>query len=529
MTHRTQSVLLLVASFLAAQARISYAQSDVCTAPGNQFAPASVSDGAGGAIVIWSDYRSGDEIYAQHVLRAGVVDPAWTVDGILVGSVPPDGLGRMYEIGSDGGGGAFVTWLGSNGSGAYAQHVLTAGLIDPAWPADGILLGGGGPIISDGAGGAICGDGQHLLASGVVDPAWPANVGGTAVVSDGAGGAIFVAGTSARRVLASGVVAWTTGLGGGGRDPHIVADGAGGAIIAWLVCCRNGHPNFYYDIYARHVLASGSLDPAGTTNGSLLSGPDGATLIGVGPDLDASDRTMTADGSGGAFVTWVSWWSGNNVRAQHVLASGQRDPAWPANGAILCNGAVTPDARPKIVSDGSGGALGIWYSGAMHVLAAGSLDPAWPVCGSLAQDIHSTIVSDSSGGVIVISGAGDISCGCDGGIWALRATGAGGVAAVVPPRKGADFAVRAPHPNPTHAGATISLDLPTTQRVSVSIYDVSGHLVRTLAAEREFPAGSQNLAWDGTTNAGIAARAGVYLIRVTAGGASVARRVAILR
>ena len=89
--------------------------------------------------------------------------------------------------------------------------------------------------------------------------------------------------------------------------------------------------------------------------------------------------------------------------------------------------------------------------------------------------------------------------------------------------------MRAPHPNPAHAGTSISFDLVTTQRVSVSVYNVSGQLVRALAAKREFPAGSQNLVWDGTSDAGTPASAGVYFIRVMAGDASVARRVAILR
>jgi len=41
------------------------------------------SDGAGGAIITWSDLRSGtdSDIYAQHVLASGLVDPGWPVDG----------------------------------------------------------------------------------------------------------------------------------------------------------------------------------------------------------------------------------------------------------------------------------------------------------------------------------------------------------------------------------------------------------------------------------------------------------------
>lgn len=63
----------------------------------------------------------------------------------------------------------------------------------------------------------------------------------------------------------------------------------------------------------------------------------------------------------------------------------------------------------------------------------------------------------------------------------------------------------------------------------MSVYNVGGQLVRTLAAEREFPAGSENLLWDATSDAGTRASADVYFIRVTARGGSVARSVPILR
>src|SRR5205814_7379251 len=56
----------------------------VCTQAGNQIHPAVVADGAGGAIVAWDDGRSGTrtDIFAQHVLAGGTVDPSWPVDGL---------------------------------------------------------------------------------------------------------------------------------------------------------------------------------------------------------------------------------------------------------------------------------------------------------------------------------------------------------------------------------------------------------------------------------------------------------------
>ena len=50
----------------------------VCSAIGSQQAPTLVTDGAGGAIVTWQDGRNFGlyDVYAQHVLATGAVDPA---------------------------------------------------------------------------------------------------------------------------------------------------------------------------------------------------------------------------------------------------------------------------------------------------------------------------------------------------------------------------------------------------------------------------------------------------------------------
>ncbi len=66
----------------------------VCTSPGDQTKPLteSVPDGAGGIILAWKDRRGANlDIYAQHVLASGVVDPAWPANvDKLDGVVAPD-------------------------------------------------------------------------------------------------------------------------------------------------------------------------------------------------------------------------------------------------------------------------------------------------------------------------------------------------------------------------------------------------------------------------------------------------------
>ena len=132
----------------------------LCTAANDQAYPTIVSDGAGGAIVTWQDYRSGttSDIYAQRVNAAGV--PQWTANGVALCTAA--GVQQSPTIVSDGAGGAIVTWQDLRGGTTYdiyAQRVNAAGV--PLWTADGVAQCTAGndqlvPMIaSDGAGGAI--------------------------------------------------------------------------------------------------------------------------------------------------------------------------------------------------------------------------------------------------------------------------------------------------------------------------------------------------------------------------------------
>src|SRR5262249_45754038 len=84
------NILILVAIALAQRYTPAWGawQADgvpLCTAASNQLGTVSVSDGAGGAIVAWYDYRSSEaDIYAQHVLPSGVADAAWPASGLVL-------------------------------------------------------------------------------------------------------------------------------------------------------------------------------------------------------------------------------------------------------------------------------------------------------------------------------------------------------------------------------------------------------------------------------------------------------------
>jgi hypothetical protein len=104
---------------------------DVCTAPGEQKSPELVSSGVGGAIVAWNDKRSGNyDIYAQRLNASGVAQ--WIANGAALCTVPGDQSFRPQyrDIASDGAGGAYVTWEDTRSGVAdvYAQQVTFSGL-----------------------------------------------------------------------------------------------------------------------------------------------------------------------------------------------------------------------------------------------------------------------------------------------------------------------------------------------------------------------------------------------------------------
>ncbi|MDZ7304357.1 MAG: phytase [candidate division KSB1 bacterium] len=75
------------------------------------------------------------------------------------------------------------------------------------------------------------------------------------------------------------------------------------------------------------------------------------------------------------------------------------------------------------------------------------------------------------------------------------------------------FALDQNYPNPFNPNTTISFALPEAGKVTLSIYSVTGQLVRTLV-DREMPAGWQTVRWNGRDEAGKTVAAGMYLYQI---------------
>jgi hypothetical protein len=83
-------------------------------------------------------------------------------------------------------------------------------------------------------------------------------------------------------------------------------------------------------------------------------------------------------------------------------------------------------------------------------------------------------------------------------------------------------------PNPFNPSTTIPFTLVTESHVELSIYDVTGRLVRTLIQERR-PAGEQRARWDGRDNRGYSLPSGIYFARLNADGIIATRKMLLLK
>lgn len=536
----------------------------VCTATGDQQWPASVSDGTGGVIVAWTDVRSGgdysySDIYVQRISATGVAQ--WAVDGVPLCTAPGSQSDVALGMISDGAGGAIVTWhdfrSGTNYH-IYAQRISGAGA--PLWTADGVVVCGAAgtqqspKIVTDGSGGGIIGwvdfrngnydiYAQRISSAGV--PAWgPDGVAvctatgfqeDPALVADGSGGAIVCwtdqrSGPSytdsdiyAQRLSSSGAPQWAANgvplctATGADQSPQLTGDGLGGAIVSWFDF-RSGD----YDIYAQRISSAGSTQWTA----------DGVALC-VAPGEQAAPAILP-DGAGGAIVSWRDIRSGSDydVYSQRISQAGATQ--WAANGVALCTSAGD-QYEPTLVSDGSGGAIATWAdyrSGfgdiyAQRISAAGA--PQWTsdgvaVCTAPGNQNVPAIATDGSGGGIVAWH--DHRGGVSDDIYAQRisSTGALGGGAAVGPSAPPAFGLERLSPNPARGGALrVRFSLPAGGDASLELLDVAGRRI----ASREvgsLGAGTHTLTMDGPRHLA----PGLYMLRLRQGGRMQAERVTML-
>jgi hypothetical protein len=88
--------------------------------------------------------------------------------------------------------------------------------------------------------------------------------------------------------------------------------------------------------------------------------------------------------------------------------------------------------------------------------------------------------------------------------------------------------LRPPRPNPAPGNTVMSFSLARPGFVRITIYDVSGRLVRELVNGQR-RAGVASVTWDGTNSSGARLGAGLYIVRFTASGIRESQRLVLLR
>jgi hypothetical protein len=460
----------------------------ICTEANQQETPVLVSDGAGGAVIAWQDLRSGTgyDIYAQAVTSAGGLK--WAAAGVAVCAAT--GSQVLEVITSDTAGGAIVAWRDSRSGLAdvYAQRVSSTGT--PLWTADGVAVCTATgqqndiSIVADGQGGAYL--------------AWRDPRNGT-LNNDIYAQALSSSGTP--RWAADGVVVSNAAL--DQVEPAISYDGNFGLLVVWQDL-RNGTD---YDIYAQRLKPDGT--PRWTVNGAQAC------------DVDSSQSAplVVTDGARGAILSWTDNRSSNrwpNIYAQRIDSSGVS--TWTANGVAVCT-ADSAQFVKTLVADKTGGAIVGWDdergAGSDEDLYAQSISPTgairWNALGlkigtGAGTRRLTTSAPDGFGGALFAWE--DFRNGATSDVFGLRLTsiGTGVEPGAAPP---ATARLLTPYPNPFNPHTTIEFTLHEPSRFTLRIHDVHGRLVRTLGSG-DAQAGTRVFQWDGTRSDGSACASGAY-------------------
>jgi hypothetical protein len=300
-------------------------------------------------------------------------------------------------------------------------------------------------------------------------------------------------------------------------DPHVIADGAGGALFAWTDPRTSGNGS---DIYALHIDRDAQRLPGWDFYGQPV-----CDAIG-----EQSQPRLAQDGFGGAWVVWKDQRSdlAGDLRYSHVLSNGAFASGFTSSGLQLVTAAgVQGEAR--IAGDGAGGFIAVWRderSGnadiyIQHVLANGTLPAGWPVNGKPLTTAAGTqeqpaIASTGAGRVLVAWRDARTS---PSRIYAAAVVDAGTTA--VPVTGAGALRISASAASPTEV--RLRLSLPTAGTARVEVVDVSGR--RLASRECSGPLDAATV----TLRAAVPLEPGRYFARVTQDGASASTGVIVLR
>jgi hypothetical protein len=305
----------------------------ICNATDDQAEIRMTSDGAGGAIIAWVDYRNGSysDVYAQRVDPYGVV--LWTLDGVPICLAGRDQTEQRLV--PDGAHGAILVWndernLTTMGEDVFAQHVNAGGT--PLWTPNGI---------------PVCVEIDSQLGADITDD----HVGGAVIAWQDLRGFGEPGDVYAQRVDGDGNVLWApNGVAvckapSTQSEPDILAGGNSATYLCWTDS-RNGTA----DVYAQRIDGQGS--PLWTTNGVSVSS---ATRNQYSPE------TVSVDGD-----VVIAWQDSRNVQFETDIYAQRLDSEGNAlwtEGGVPVTTAPEWQYRVQMVPDHSGGVILAWEDG----------------------------------------------------------------------------------------------------------------------------------------------------------------------
>tara|TARA_B100000315_G_scaffold260753_1_gene324843 strand:+ start:14269 stop:17295 length:3027 start_codon:yes stop_codon:yes gene_type:complete len=364
----------------------------VVSAVGRQEDPLAVSDGQGGAYIIWVDYRDEPEngdVYGQHLLSNGTI--AWNPSGIPLSNVL--GVQESPNLCIDGQGGAFAIWNDRSPSSGMAGFIYATHLSPD------------GSVLAQGTGISVI---RNDISRGSVS----LEVGGTGYANmvwddsrEGEKNNIY-----GQRMNTSCETLWSTPEEGGiplneSPDdqiaPRVTYLSGDTSVVVWEDYRNNSLSG---DVYVQFIVGDGSLllgtegiplctdsskqsiprvkadestayvvwedfrnhseNPdifanAVTPEGTVLWGSDGKPI-----STESRKQTgprLTPDGVGGVYIVWkdehTASFPETEIFLQRVSASGEI--SFPENGLAVCE-APSHQFGPIVRKDSDGGSFVVW-------------------------------------------------------------------------------------------------------------------------------------------------------------------------
>ena len=302
----------------------------ICMKPLPQTEPIIISDGAGGAIILWQDRESGAGVcglYAQRINSEG--QALWAINGIPICTSPfQDPIQFHPVIVSDGEAGTIVAWDDTRNANTrvYAQRVNGDGSLQ--WPGNGVQIS---QLPGEDGIQAITsvGDNEFVIA-------WTNGISTFTETN------IYV-----QKINGTGTLMWgSSGIpistSVGNQYKCVIAnDNNSGAILSW-----EDRRNVEADIYSQRIDSSG-----------VIKWQEDGIPVCSKINYQMTPRIIP-DGNNGAIICWLDH-DGNNfdVWGQRIDEFGL--PKWQSNGVPISI-TLKYDIYIGMISDGLGGAILAW-------------------------------------------------------------------------------------------------------------------------------------------------------------------------